>query len=31
MTQAQREETDHEDKRRRHCDTVETEGNGDTE
>jgi len=31
MTQAQREETDHEDKRRRHCDTVVTEGNGNTE
>lgn len=29
MTQAQREEKDHEDKR--HCDTVVTEGNGDTE
>lgn len=30
MTQAQREETDHEDNRQRQCDTVETEGNGDT-
>lgn len=31
MTQAQREEKDHEDKRQRHCDTSVTEGNRDTE
>ena len=31
MTQAQREEKDHEDKRQRHRDTLVTEGNRDTE
>lgn len=30
MTQAQKEEKGHRDKRQRHCDTVVTEGNGDT-